>query len=68
MEVDLNFRTCIQGLVKGVQSEREERKNTKWDTKERNQKKKIKTKIQNQNQAKKIKNKIEGNSSLLDWS
>ncbi len=29
--VDLNFRTWIQGLVKGVQSEREERKNTKWD-------------------------------------
>ncbi len=28
-EVDLNFRTWIQGLVEGVQSEREERKNTK---------------------------------------
>ncbi len=28
-EVALTFRTCIQGLVKGVQSEREERKNTK---------------------------------------
>ncbi len=26
MGVDLNFRTWIQGLVKGVQSEREERK------------------------------------------
>ncbi len=36
-EVDLNFGTWIQGLVKGVQSEREERKNTKWDTRERNQ-------------------------------
>ncbi len=35
--VHLNFRTWMQGLVKGVQSEREERKNTEWDTRERNQ-------------------------------